>query len=56
MVPRVAITHWKDEYNHRRRHSVLGYLAPAGHVATCIHRWSALTRGRPNHLVSSRRP
>jgi hypothetical protein len=23
---------WKEDYNHRRRHSALGYLAPAGSV------------------------
>ena len=26
---RVVITDWKDDYNHRRRHSSLGYQAPA---------------------------
>ena len=25
---RVVITGWKDEYNHHRRHSALGYEAP----------------------------
>ena len=25
---RVVITDWKDEYNHHRRHSALGYEAP----------------------------
>ncbi len=31
---RVAITDWKNEYNHRRRHSALGYNTPAGYAAT----------------------
>lgn len=35
---RVVISDWKDEYNHRRRHSALGYQAPARYAATCIHR------------------
>ncbi|MBF6150375.1 IS3 family transposase, partial [Nocardia nova] len=35
---RVVITDWKDEYNHRRRHSALGYQTPAGYAAACIHR------------------
>ncbi|MFI2473895.1 IS3 family transposase [Nocardia xishanensis] len=35
---RVVISDWKDEYNHRRRHSALGYRTPAGYAATCIHR------------------
>ena len=34
---RVVITDWKDDYNHRRRHSSLGYLAPAVYAATCTH-------------------
>ena len=35
---RVVITDWKDDYNHRRRHSSLGYLAPAIYAAGCTHR------------------
>ncbi|WP_085998539.1 IS3 family transposase [Nocardia vinacea] len=35
---RVVISDWKDEYNHRRRHSALGYRAPADYAAACIHR------------------
>ncbi|RMI27803.1 IS3 family transposase, partial [Nocardia stercoris] len=35
---RVVISDWKDEYNHHRRHSALGYSTPAGYAATCIHR------------------
>ncbi len=35
---RVVITDWKDDYNHRRRHSSLGYLAPAVYAAACTHR------------------
>ena len=35
---RVVISDWKDEYNHRRRHSSLGYQAPAVYAAGCTHR------------------
>lgn len=35
---RVVITDWKDDYNHRRRHSSLGYQAPAVYAAACTHR------------------
>jgi transposase InsO family protein len=35
---RVVITDWKDDYNHRRRHSSLGYQAPAVYAAACPHR------------------
>ena len=35
---RVEITDWKDDYNHRRRHSSLGYQAPAVYAAACTHR------------------
>ena len=35
---RVVISDWKDDYNHRRRHSSLGYLAPAVYAAGCTHR------------------
>jgi transposase InsO family protein len=34
---RVVITDWKDEYNHHRRHSALGYQTPARYAATCTH-------------------
>ena len=34
---RVVITDWKDDYNHRRRHSSLGYQAPAVYAAACTH-------------------
>lgn len=34
---RVVIGDWKEEYNHHRRHSSLGYLAPARYAAACIH-------------------
>ncbi|MET3681896.1 hypothetical protein ABIB16_002243 [Micrococcus sp. UYEF5] len=29
---------WKDEYNHHRRHSSLGYLTPAEYARQCTHR------------------
>ena len=35
---RVVISDWKDDYNHRRRHSALGYHAPAVYAAACTHR------------------
>ncbi len=35
---RVTISDWKDEYNHHRRHSALGYQTPARYAAICIHR------------------
>jgi transposase InsO family protein len=35
---RVVITDWKQDYNHRRRHSALGYQAPAIYAAACTHR------------------
>ncbi|MCT2090358.1 IS3 family transposase [Micrococcus terreus] len=28
---------WKDEYNHHRRHSSLGYLTPAEYARQCTH-------------------
>ena len=34
---RVVITDWKEDYNHRRRHSSLGYQAPAIYAAACTH-------------------
>ena len=35
---RVVITDWKHDYNQRRRHSSLGYQAPANYAAGCTHR------------------
>jgi transposase InsO family protein len=35
---RVVISDWKQDYNHRRRHSSLGYQAPAVYAAACTHR------------------
>ena len=32
---RVVITDWKEDCNHRRRHSALGYQAPAVYAASC---------------------
>ena len=29
---------WKNEYNHHRRHSSLGYIAPADYARECTHR------------------
>ena len=34
---RVVISDWKDEYNHHRRHSALGYQTPSDYARTCIH-------------------
>ena len=34
---RVVISDWKQDYNHRRRHSALGYQAPAVYAAACTH-------------------
>ena len=34
---RVVISDWKDDYNHRRRHSALGYRPPAVYAAGCAH-------------------
>ena len=34
---RIGITDWKNDYNHDRPHSSLGYLAPAAYAATCTH-------------------
>ncbi len=34
---RVVISDWKEEYNYHRRHSALGYQAPARYAAACIH-------------------
>ncbi len=34
---RVVISDWKADYNHRRRHSSLGYQAPAVYAAACTH-------------------
>lgn len=50
---RVAITDWKDDYNHRRRHSSLGYQAPAVYAAACTHRGTTFT---PNGSVLGVRP
>ncbi len=33
----VVIGDWKDEYNHHRRHSSLGYLPPAEYARKCTH-------------------
>ncbi|WP_300343701.1 transposase, partial [Nesterenkonia sp.] len=35
---KVIISDWKHDYNHHRRHSALGYQAPAVYAASCRHR------------------
>ncbi|MBB4138038.1 hypothetical protein BKA16_004663 [Gordonia humi] len=35
---RVVIDDFKDDHNHRHRHSALGYQTPAGYAAGCTHR------------------
>jgi transposase InsO family protein len=35
---RVVIGDWKQDYNHGRRHSALGYLTPASYARECTHR------------------
>jgi transposase InsO family protein len=47
---RVVITDWREDYNHRRRHSSLGYQTPLGYrtpVAFAAAR--ANDRGLPDH-------
>jgi len=34
---RVVISDWKTEYNQHRRHSALGYQAPARYAEIFIH-------------------
>jgi putative transposase len=34
---RVVISDWKEDYNHRRRHSALGSQAPAVYAAARTH-------------------
>ena len=35
---RVVIADWKQEYDHHRPDSALGYQAPANYAAVCTHR------------------
>jgi putative transposase len=41
---RVVISDWKQQYNHHRRHSALGYRTPAEYAAACRHEnyWTIL--------------
>lgn len=49
---RVVISDWKTEYNHDRRHSTLGYLAPADYARTCTHQ---LETGDKHSKLTQRR-
>jgi transposase InsO family protein len=40
---RLVISDWKEDYNQRRRHSCLGYQAPAVYAAACSHRADSLS-------------
>ena len=53
----VVIGGWKDEYNHHRRHSSLGYLPPVKYAQQCTHQIETddsqrpdRMRGRPNTI------
>lgn len=46
----VVISDWKTEYNHDRRHSSLGYLAPADYARQCIRQLETDTL-RPDRTV-----
>ena len=52
----VIIGDWKDEYNHHRRHSSLGYIPPAEYARQCTHQWKPTTHrtSGPNEGGGSR--
>ena len=45
-VARTMATAWRLEYNHRRPHGALGYMAPAEYAA-CCHRDAGSAALRP---------
>ncbi|GGM05043.1 hypothetical protein GCM10011594_26590 [Nakamurella endophytica] len=50
---RVTISDWKNEYNQHRRHSALGYQAPARYAQTAPTNQSALASPGPTPGIPS---